>query len=134
MNDTTSIISTLLDLSRKLLKSIDEGDYEAYSSLCASTLSSFEPETQGVLVEGLEFHKFYFDNNKKKINVKSNITNEKVRLLSNNTCAVISYLRIIQSFDGERFQMKNFSETRVWEFIEKENKWIHVHFHRSEMK
>jgi calcium/calmodulin-dependent protein kinase (CaM kinase) II len=30
--------------------------------LCDPHLTAFEPEALGNLVEGLEFHKFYFDN------------------------------------------------------------------------
>lgn len=32
------------------------------SKICDTHLTSFEPEALGNLVEGLEFHKFYFDN------------------------------------------------------------------------
>ena len=32
--------------------------------LCDPHLTAFEPEAIGNLVEGLEFHKFYFDNRK----------------------------------------------------------------------
>lgn len=63
MNDhSESIESTILALSKKLLNSIDENDYQTYSSLCAPNLTAYEPETKGVLVEGLEFHKFFFEN------------------------------------------------------------------------
>ena len=33
-----------------------------FSKLCDFTMTSFEPEAKGNLVQGLEFHKFYFDN------------------------------------------------------------------------
>lgn len=32
------------------------------SELCAPHLTCFEPESHGELIDGLEFHKFYFDN------------------------------------------------------------------------
>ena len=32
--------------------------------LCDPNMTAFEPEAIGNLVEGLEFHKFYFDNRK----------------------------------------------------------------------
>lgn len=62
------------------------------------------------------------------------MTNEKVRMISNNKGAIVCYVRIVQSFDGELFRISNYSETRVWELEEKDGRWVHVHFHRSEMK
>ena len=35
-----------------------------FRRLCDPHLTAFEPEAIGNLVEGLEFHKFYFDNRK----------------------------------------------------------------------
>ena len=52
----------LLDLTQRLLDSIAGGDWETYVSLCDPALTCFEPETMGHIVEGLDFHKFYFDN------------------------------------------------------------------------
>ena len=36
-----------------------------FSRLCDANMTAFEPETMGNLVEGTEFHKFYFDNHSK---------------------------------------------------------------------
>lgn len=33
-----------------------------YRRLCDPNMTAFEPEAIGNLVEGLDFHKFYFDN------------------------------------------------------------------------
>lgn len=41
-----------------------------YRRLCDPHLTAFEPEAIGNLVEGLEFHKFYFDNRKFILNLK----------------------------------------------------------------
>ncbi|MEI8022416.1 MAG: hypothetical protein WCH39_29675, partial [Schlesneria sp.] len=43
----------LLDLSRKLLNSIDTGDWATYASMCDASITCFEPEALGHLVEGL---------------------------------------------------------------------------------
>ena len=58
MSDTPE--QELLGLSKELLASIDKGDWEAYSSLCDPTITAFEPEGVGSLVEGMPFHEFYF--------------------------------------------------------------------------
>ena len=51
----------LLALSRKLLTSIDAGDWAGYTALCDESITCFEPEAPGQLVRGLPFHKFYFE-------------------------------------------------------------------------
>ena len=52
------------------------------SKICDSHLTAFEPEALGNLLEGLEFHKFYFDNGKcisffLTTNIKKKIKNKK---------------------------------------------------------
>ena len=51
----------LLDVSARLLRTIQDGDWKAYAELCDPTITAFEPEALGHLVEGLEFHRFYFN-------------------------------------------------------------------------
>ena len=43
------------------------GYFATFSKLVDSHLTAFEPEARGNLVEGLEFHKFYFDNGKQAL-------------------------------------------------------------------
>jgi hypothetical protein len=38
-----------------------------YSKICDPHVTAFEPESLGNLVEGMDFHKFYFENGKLKI-------------------------------------------------------------------
>ena len=51
----------LLELNQRLLDAIADGDWETYAELCDAGITGFEPEAGGHLVEGLDFHKFYFD-------------------------------------------------------------------------
>lgn len=37
------------------------------SKLCDFSMTCFEPETKGNLVQGLEFHKFYMENGRLKV-------------------------------------------------------------------
>lgn len=120
----------LLELSQKLLDAIAAGDWETYEELCDPTLSCFEPEARGHLVEGLEFHKFYFDLGPPSDTPKvTSMAAPHVRLIGEDA-AVISYVRLNQRVNaaGEP-TVSAVEETRVWERIEGE--WKHVHFHRS---
>ena len=48
--------NTLETLNEQLLYAIDNGDLETYKELCDPSLTAFEPEALGNLVEGLAFH------------------------------------------------------------------------------
>lgn len=51
----------ILNRTQTLLDAISERDWQTYSSLCHESLTAFEAEAKGQLVNGLDFHKFYFD-------------------------------------------------------------------------
>ena len=57
--DEQQTIEHLLGLNERLLQSIADGDWNAYCELCDPTLSCFEPESRGQLVEGMEFHRYH---------------------------------------------------------------------------
>lgn len=57
-----SLEKEILILTEKMLESITKSDWKTYSTMCDSSLTCFEPEASTHLVEGLDFHKFYFDN------------------------------------------------------------------------
>ena len=52
----------IIKLTETILDAINGGDYETYTKLCDPGISAFEPETLGNLVQGMEFHKYFFDN------------------------------------------------------------------------
>ena len=127
MSDTT--IQELLELNQRLLNAIATGDWDTYQILCDPTLSAFEPEARGHLVEGMEFHRFYFAQDPKQTLTNTTIAAPHVRLLGDDV-AVVSYIRLLQSVDESRQpRTASFEETRVWQ--RQDGTWRHVHFHRS---
>ena len=114
-------------LTKQLLDAIDNGDLETYRGLCDPSLTAFEPEALGNLVEGLGFHETYFGSpatGKRKSSVRS----PNIRLLGDT--AVGAYVRLVQSTtsDGQH-STTAFEETRGWHKID--GSWKNVHFHRS---
>jgi calcium/calmodulin-dependent protein kinase (CaM kinase) II len=62
--DTTNTkftTSDVIESNQKLLDSIARCDYETYKELCADDITAFEPESNGMMITGLSFHKYYFD-------------------------------------------------------------------------
>lgn len=90
----------IIKMTDQLIKAINSGDFEAYAKICDPQLTAFEPESLGNLVEGMDFHKFYFENvlgkNSKAIN--TTILNPHVHLLGDDT-ACIAYIRLTQFID-----------------------------------
>jgi calcium/calmodulin-dependent protein kinase (CaM kinase) II len=125
----TDSTAELLALSTKLLDSIAAADWDTYQTLCDSSITAFEAEARGHLVEGMPFHKFYFDLGKAKTPKLNTLSSPHVRLLGADA-AVVSYVRLIQCLDGQgAVQTLKCEETRVWQRIN--GQWKHVHFHRS---
>jgi len=122
-------LSDLLELSQQLLDSIVTADWETYERLCDPTISAFEPEARGQLVEGMDFHRFYFDLGSGDKPKQATIASPHIRLLG-DTVAIVSYVRLVQSIDADGHpQTSRCDETRVWE--RQDAGWRHVHFHRS---
>ena len=118
----------LIALNQRLLEAIADGDWAVYQELCDSTLTAFEPEACGQLVEGLPFHKFYFDLGGFGGKRQTTMTSPHVRVMGE--VAVVSCVRLVQGTtpNGAAFT-KAFEETRVWQ--RQEGRWRNVHFHRS---
>ena len=120
--------SQLLTLSQQLLESIDNNDWETYINLCDPSLSAYEPEALGNLVEGLDFHAFYMKRGQGPGAKQSNISAPKVRMLGSDA-ALVTYIRVVQKLTEAGDSTATFEESRVWQKID--GNWKHVHFHRS---
>lgn len=87
-------------MTEQLLDSVCCGDFDVYSRLCDANITCFDPNSLGNLIEGIQFHKFYFDNllikNSKSYN--TTMINPHVHLL-NDDSAVICYVRLTQFID-----------------------------------
>lgn len=130
MKDLDATRAELLDLTQRLLDSISESDWETYQRLCDPTITAFEPESCGHLVEGMDFHGFYFDRGTGEGPRNTTVSSPHVRLLGDNT-AIICYVRLSQHLDANGAPVTvACEETRVWHRDE-EGDWRHVHFHRS---
>ncbi|EZA53095.1 Calcium/calmodulin-dependent protein kinase type II subunit beta, partial [Ooceraea biroi] len=121
----------IIKMTEQLIESINTGDFEAYTKICDPHLTAFEPEALGNLVEGMDFHKFYFDNvlgkNCKAVN--TTILNPHVHLLGEDA-ACIAYVRLTQYMDKQGVaHTQQSEESRVWH--KRDNKWQNVHIHRS---
>ncbi|XP_062411128.1 calcium/calmodulin-dependent protein kinase type II subunit beta isoform X21 [Sardina pilchardus] len=121
----------IIKITEQLIEAVNNGDFEAYAKICDPGLTSFEPEALGNLVEGMDFHRFYFENllakNSKPIH--TTILNPHVHLIGEDA-ACIAYIRLTQFVDGQgRPRSSQSEETRVWH--RREAKWQNVHFHCS---
>jgi ketosteroid isomerase-like protein len=118
----------LLDLNQQLLDSIASGDWETYQALCDPTITAFEPESRGHLIQGLEFHRFYFELGAAEGPRTTTMASPKVRLMGD--VALVACVRLVQSLNDSGAPVTSHTqETRVWQM--QQGKWQHVHFHRS---
>ncbi|XP_029911567.1 calcium/calmodulin-dependent protein kinase type II delta 2 chain-like [Myripristis murdjan] len=105
----------IIKVNEQLIESINNGDLGL--RICDPGLTSFEPETLGNLVEGHDFHRFYFENALSKGNklVHTILLNPHMHLH-------------VWDGSGMPHTMQS-EETRVWHRCE--GKWQNIHFHRS---
>ena len=113
----------LLFNTYRLLEAIDTGNWEVYQQLCDEAMSCFEPEAKGHLVQGMEFHRYFFDFHKKKpgassatkkgflgigpssasdslpaaidMPTQSIVSSPIIKFLGDNV-AIVSYIRLVQ--------------------------------------
>uniref|UniRef100_H2UVZ3 calcium/calmodulin-dependent protein kinase n=1 Tax=Takifugu rubripes TaxID=31033 RepID=H2UVZ3_TAKRU len=121
----------IIKITEQLIEAINNGDFEAYAKICDPGLTSFEPEALGNLVEGMDFHRFYFENLLAKNNkpIHTTILNPHVHLIGEDA-ACIAYIRLTQYVDAQgRPRSSQSEETRVWH--RRDSKWQNIHFHCS---
>ncbi|XP_055743536.1 calcium/calmodulin-dependent protein kinase type II subunit beta-like isoform X7 [Salvelinus fontinalis] len=121
----------IIKITEQLIQAVNNGDFEAYAKICDPGLTSFEPEALGNLVEGMDFHRFYFENllSKNSKPIHTTILNPHVHLIGEDA-ACIAYIRLTQFVDGLGHPRSSQSEeTRVWH--RRDSKWQNVHFHCS---
>ncbi|XP_035482199.1 calcium/calmodulin-dependent protein kinase type II delta 1 chain isoform X7 [Scophthalmus maximus] len=121
----------IIKVTEQLIEAINNGDFEAYTKICDPGLTSFEPEALGNLVEGTDFHRFYFENalSKGKQPIHTILLNPHVHLIGEEA-ACIAYIRLTQYIDGNGMpRTMQSEETRIWQ--RRDSKWQNIHFHRS---
>jgi calcium/calmodulin-dependent protein kinase (CaM kinase) II len=123
-----AIQQELLTLNQRLLESIARADWATYETLCDASLTCFEPEAAGHLVQGMAFHQYYFKLGPSREPWNTEMASPHVRVMGD--VAVICYVRLNQrtGADGSP-TTRAVEETRVWQ--KKSGAWKHVHFHRS---
>ncbi len=122
------VAQELLHLTQQLLDSIARADWKTYEELCDPSLTAFEPESQGQLVEGMPFHRFYFNLGGVPGEHNTTLASPHVRIMGET--AVVAYVRLNQRVDAQGAPVvRAFAETRVWQ--RQGGRWRHVHFHRS---
>jgi len=132
----------VIDANRRLLYAIASGDYGSYRDLAAPDLTAIEPETGGHVVQGMDFHRFYFDlmssrredDGRDGRNVAMpaamiHMISPHVRWLGGGVAAILSYVRLDQAMHDGVPVTYFASETRIWE--DRGGRLVHVHFHKS---
>ncbi|MFZ9216905.1 MAG: DUF4440 domain-containing protein, partial [Vulcanococcus sp.] len=122
----------ILQVNQAMLNSVASGDWQAYSAVCAEDLSCFEAESEGHLVEGLPFHRFYFElpgePNAAPSPVTVTMARPHLRWLSDDA-VVLSYTRLTQRLSNGDPITARCCETRIWQRLN--GNWKQVHVHRS---
>ena len=121
----------ILHLNQQLLESVVRGDWATYAELCSDDLTCFEAETNGVLAEGLPFHRYYFElpaGEGAPSPVTVTMARPHLRWLGDDG-VVISYTRLSQRLQNGEPITSSCCETRVWQRLN--GRWQQVHVHRS---
>ena len=120
----------ILKLNQAMLTSVASGDWQAYSAVCSDDVSCFEDESEGHLVEGLSFHRYYFelpgDTSQPAPAVNVTMARPHLRWLSDDS-VVVSYTRLTQKLVNGDPVTARCCETRIWQKLAGSWKQVHVH-------
>ena len=120
----------ILRLNQRLLDAIAIADWDTYEELCDAELTAFEPEACGQRVQGLGFHRFYFDLGAPKQPRHTTMIDPRVCMLGDDA-ALVTCIRLVQAQTDEGPITQRSEETRIWQH--REGRWRHTHFHRSQL-
>ncbi|EFO91838.1 hypothetical protein CRE_23837 [Caenorhabditis remanei] len=87
----------IVRVTQTLLDAISCKDFDTYTRLCDTSMTCFEPEALGNLIEGIEFHRFYFDGNRKN-QVHTTMLNPNVHIIGEDA-ACVAYVKLTQFLD-----------------------------------
>ena len=121
----------ILHLNQTLLDSVVRGDWSTYADLCSDDLTCFEAETNGLLVEGLPFHRYYFElpaGNGTPSPVTVTMARPHLRWIGDDG-VVLSYTRLSQRLQNGDPITASCCETRILQ--RQTGRWQQVHVHRS---
>ncbi|KAM9717871.1 calcium/calmodulin-dependent protein kinase type II delta 1 chain isoform 5-T5 [Menidia menidia] len=121
----------IIKVTEQLIEAINNGDFEAYTKICDPGLTSFEPEALNQLVQGMDFHRFFFQNalSRRSLPIQTFLLNPHVHLIGDEA-ACIAYIRLTQYMDSSAMpRTMQSEETRIWH--RRDGKWQNIHFHRS---
>ena len=121
----------ILRLNQAMLECVLRGDWQGYAATCSEDLSCFEAETNGILAEGMPFHRFYFpDTSEQPQGPAAQVTMARphLRWLSDEA-VVVSYTRLTQRWVDGNPVTASCCETRIWQ--RQQGTWQQVHVHRS---
>lgn len=123
----------ILATNQQMLECVLRGDWAGYANFCSNDLSCFEAETNGVLAEGLPFHRFYFPetapaHDEWRSSAQVTMARPHLRWLTDDV-VILSYTRLVQRQADGQFITSSCCETRIWQ--KAHGQWRQVHVHRS---
>ena len=122
----------LLEITKRLLNAIHEGDLQSYRDLTAVDLTCYETDVAPYRIVGVDFHielmRTMSENKAFAPLVRFDMLTPNVQIYEDT--AIVTYTRSM-TYSGETAPFwRAFNETRVFHKFGAE--WKMVHFHRSE--